>query len=190
MSLDKPQLSKARSKLQSEDLVIYGKKPELKAGLRAKFVLATGSSSTKPYFFRARDWPGFENNRLVPPHMGETTFELLLLNCNISSLIKEALSSLSHGAFVSSRFTQLYDKWTYDKSENLSIDELSSDRFTHLLVEVNDADKTSVELRRRLESSHELVDQVSAFNGIELAPKSFPGFQIRKKKAISVFKRK
>ena len=92
--------------------------------------------------------------------------------------------------FSWSRFTQLYDNWTYDKSENLSIDELSSERFTHLLVEVNDADKTSSELRRRLETSHDLVDQVSAFNGIELAPKSFPGFFIRKKKAVSIFKRK
>ena len=91
--------------------------------------------------------------------------------------------------FFPFRFTQLNDKWSYDKSENLSIEELLSDRFTHLLIEAG-TDETSLALSNRLEKSHEVLQEVSAFNGLEINTKQFPGFSIRKKKALSIVIRK
>ena len=91
--------------------------------------------------------------------------------------------------FLPFRFTQLNDKWSYDKSENLSIEELLSDRFTHLLIEAGTYE-TSLALSNRLEKSHEVLQEVSAFNGLVINTKQFPGFSIRKKKALSIVKRK
>ncbi len=87
------------------------------------------------------------------------------------------------------RFTQLNDKWVYDKTENLSSLELSSDRFTHLFVEENEEGSTLL-LLEELKKSHELVQEISAFNGLEINYKQFPGISIRKKKALSIYKRK
>jgi hypothetical protein len=66
---------------------------------------------------------------------------------------------------------------------------LLSDRFTHLLIEAG-TDETSLALSNRLEKSHEVLQEVSAFNGLEINTKQFPGFSIRKKKALSILKRK
>jgi hypothetical protein len=87
------------------------------------------------------------------------------------------------------RFTQLNDKWVYDKSENLSSLELTSDRFTHLFVEEN-GEASTLELLEELKKSHEIVQEISAFGGLEINYKQFPGIGIRKKKALSIFKRK
>ena len=87
------------------------------------------------------------------------------------------------------RFTQLNDNWVYDKTENLSSLELSSDRFTHLFVEENN-EASTLALLEELKKSHELVQEVSAFGGLQINHKQFPGISIRKKKAMSIYKRK
>jgi len=41
-----------------------------------------------------------------------------------------------------------------------------------------------------LQLTHDVIDEIWAFNGIEITRNRFPGFSIRKKKAILIYKRK
>jgi hypothetical protein len=48
----------------------------------------------------------------------------------------------------------------------------------------------SLPLIKHLETTHEKLEEVYAFNGIKIDYKTFPGLSIRKKKAMYIFKRK
>jgi hypothetical protein len=45
-------------------------------------------------------------------------------------------------------------------------------------------------LSERLGAGHEVVAEVSAFNGLEIGRESFPGFDIKRRKALTIYKRK
>jgi len=116
---------------------------------------------------------------------GYKKYHLLVSNRILEYVWSLHLTAFIYSCFLSLRFTQLNDNWIYDKSENLSMDELSSKVFTHLLVEADGSETSS-----RLDATHTVLDEINAFNGIKITPNQFPGLTIDKKPAITIFKRK
>lgn len=84
-----------------------------------------------------------------------------------------------------SRFTQLNDNWSYNKTEYLNAEDLM--HFTHLLVEARS--KYSLNLRPYLQS-HEILDSVEGFWHISFNYNNFPPIQIKTRPHIFILKRK
>ena len=66
-----------------------------------------------------------------------------------------------------SRFLHMNSKWIYNKTEDLSNEDLKS--FTHLLVQ--SSNEATLEF---LQETHEVLAEVEAFAGIGVQRKSFP----------------
>ena len=82
-----------------------------------------------------------------------------------------------------SRFTQINENWIYNKTEHLTVEELS--QFQHLLVESSDH-----EIMNFLANSHKSLDEISAFNGFSMNLKSFPpNISVKFKPAVTILKK-
>ena len=86
------------------------------------------------------------------------------------------------------RFTELNRDlgWLYNKSENLSIDNLKS-QFTHLLVEAESMDDKNL---KPFEQSHQILDFVRSFKGIYFTHDKIPLPKIRWLPKIFILKKR
>ena len=82
-----------------------------------------------------------------------------------------------------SRFIQLNNNWIYNKTENLSPEELTF--FDHLMVESSDTDLVNYLLK-----THKKISEVEAFSNYSLNLKKFPPrIKINFKPSVTIFKR-
>ena len=81
-----------------------------------------------------------------------------------------------------SRFLQCNDAWTYNKTEDLSIETLKT-AFTHLLVESKDVDKYV--------DTHEIMQHIEAYSGPPFINyHSFPPVQFNFSPAVTILRKK
>jgi len=83
-----------------------------------------------------------------------------------------------------SRFTQEVPGWLYDKTENLTEEELG--RFTHLVIAGQH--KYTLQLKPFLES-HKFIGQVDSFSGVKINYTSFPPVTVETKPALYILKK-
>ena len=81
-----------------------------------------------------------------------------------------------------SRFIQLNSNWIYNKTENLSPEELTF--FDHLMVESSDTDLVNYLLK-----THKKISEVVAFSNYSMNLKKFPPIKINFKPSVTIFKR-
>jgi len=83
-----------------------------------------------------------------------------------------------------SRFTQEFPHWNYDKTEDLTVEELG--RFPLLVVEGQH--KYTLQLKPFLES-HEFIGHVESFSGVKLDYTKFPPVTVETKPALYILKK-
>ena len=87
-----------------------------------------------------------------------------------------------------SRFTQLEDSWTYDKTEGLSLaSRLANPRYTHLVLEP--PSEEDAEAATELLKNFQVVATVTQTAGVSVDLKSFPPVRFRRKTALLVLER-
>ena len=84
-----------------------------------------------------------------------------------------------------SRFTEELQAWHYDKTEDLSIEQLQT--FSHLVME--GSHKYSLDMKPFLET-HTFLAEIKSYAGIKLNHSHFPPLEILTKPAIFILKRK
>jgi len=84
-----------------------------------------------------------------------------------------------------SRFTQLNDNWVYDKTEDMTDEDLLG--FSHLIVPGQH--KYTMQLKPFLES-HEFLAEIEAFSGLKLDYSRFPPVYVETKPVLYVLRRK
>ncbi|XP_076456670.1 dol-P-Man:Man(7)GlcNAc(2)-PP-Dol alpha-1,6-mannosyltransferase-like [Babylonia areolata] len=86
-----------------------------------------------------------------------------------------------------SRFTQLRDSWSYNKTEGLEPGGHNMMSFTHLMVGALSDDRKEL---APYASSHSIVHTVSSYAGLEISWKKFPFLQIKTKDTLWILKKK
>uniref|UniRef100_A0A1B6IWE4 Mannosyltransferase n=1 Tax=Homalodisca liturata TaxID=320908 RepID=A0A1B6IWE4_9HEMI len=85
-----------------------------------------------------------------------------------------------------SRFTQIYDAWSYNKTENLELGNPSLMNFTHLLVEAKSKYSPNI---KSLLRTHQVIDSVEGFSHIAYNYALFPPIRIKTKPMLFILKR-
>ena len=114
---------------------------------------------------------------------GEAIKQLHLLEAGQSNLSVH-LDVLTCQTGVS-RFTEEHQAWQYDKTEDLSTEQLQG--FTHLVME--GSHKYSLDMKPFLET-HTFLAEIKSYAGIKLNHSHFPPLEILTKPAIFILKRK
>jgi len=83
-----------------------------------------------------------------------------------------------------SRFTQENDDWDYDKTEDMTEDQLQN--FTHLLIEGHH--KSSLDMKPFLDT-HEFVAEIESFSGLKFNYAYFPPISIQTRPSIFILKK-
>jgi len=83
-----------------------------------------------------------------------------------------------------SRFTQESPLWDYDKTEDLSVQELQ--KFSHLVIAGQH--RYTLQLKPFLES-HEFIGQVDSFSGVKFNYTEFPPVRVETKPALYILKK-
>ncbi len=90
-----------------------------------------------------------------------------------------------------SRFTQLVDGWTYDKTEGLSLHaRLSDPSYTHIITEPPSEGGDSTSDVAELLQDFEVVATVTQTSGVLLDWTSFPPVKFRARPALMVLERR
>lgn len=85
-----------------------------------------------------------------------------------------------------SRFTQLYDSWRYNKTEDLVPEGEAMQSFSHLMVGVISHDRSELQ---PYAATHSVLTTVASYDRIAITWNSFPFLQIRTKKTLWVLKK-
>lgn len=84
------------------------------------------------------------------------------------------------------RFTQIYDHWRYNKTEDLTPGGTEMNQFTHLLIGVSSSGERELEPYRL---THTIVTTVNGFTRLKLTPKAYPFVEILTDPKIYLLKR-
>ncbi|XP_065219968.1 probable Dol-P-Man:Man(7)GlcNAc(2)-PP-Dol alpha-1,6-mannosyltransferase [Planococcus citri] len=102
------------------------------------------------------------------------------------SLVNVHIDNLSAQTGVT-RFTQLNDRWRYNKTENLSAESPEIMSFTHLLIEGRN--KYSPSVKPLVDNTHRVLDIVEGFSHLTFSYRSLWPVKIKTKPVILILKK-